>query len=233
MDSLLRSELGREPARLPWREALEPLVQELRAGHRPADTSFSVKVAAVSAVLAGEHGIAPVLEPSDTDLVPSLAFERHRGGCTSLAIAWILLGAEVGLALEPVLLPGHMTLRDASGRFVEPLRGIERSASFYDSAFQLGRRPAYRELIPNPRGIEAAMCVQGGLLAWKGDRLDVALEAFRTATELAPGLPEAEGNLGLVFESLGQKDSARVHLALAVAGDSLNAAARMRLDRLR
>lgn len=233
MDSLLRIELGREPARLTWREALEPLVLELRSGHVPADTSFSTKVAAVSAVLAGVRGLAPILQPSDTDLVPSLAFERHRGGCTPLAIAWIVLGAEVGLVLEPVLLPGHMTLRDASGRFVEPLRGIERSASFYDSAFQLARRPAYRALAANQRGIEAALFVQGGLLAWRADRLEDALDAFRAATTLAPGLPEAEGNLGLVFESMGTKDSARAHLALAVAGDSLNASAMTRLDRLR
>lgn len=174
-----------------------------------------------------------VLQPSDTDLVPSLSLERHRGGCTSLGLAWRILGERVGLQLVPVLLPGHLTLRDSSGRFVEPLRGIERSKAFYDSAFLLDRRPFYAGLSPRPRGLEAAMAVQGGLLAWKDGRLAEALGAFRVAVALAPGLPEGEGNLGLVFEAMGETDSARAHLAVAVAGDSLNRSAMRRLEALR
>lgn len=200
----------------------------------PRDTSFDERVRAVAAVLAGRDGIAAVTNPDDTDLVPSLAFQRRRGGCTSLALAWRILGDEVGLHLEPVLLPGHMTLRErSSGRFVDPLRGCERSAPFYDSVFRIARRPAYAGFPIRTHGLEAAMALQGGLIAWKAGREREALDAFRTSTLLAPGLPEAEGNLGLLFESLGERDSARVHLAVAVAGDSLNAEAARRLDALR
>lgn len=186
----------------------------------------------MATALSGPEGVEAVLHPSDSDLVPSLAFERHRGGCTSLALAWIVLGGKVGLSLQPVLLPGHMTLRDASGRFIEPLRGVERSAAFYDSSFQLARRPAYAELAPRPRGLEVAMAIHGGLLAWRaGDKAE-ALHAFRIATLLAPDLPEAVGNLGLLHEAMGNADSALVHLRIAVIGDSLNQAARERLFRL-
>lgn len=229
-DSLLRVRLGAPPCASPF-ALLDTLGWALLAPGL-ADSSFERKVAAVAAVLEAPGGLAPVLQPSDTDLAPSLAFARHRGGCTSLSLAWIVLGRRVGLTLEPVLLPGHMALRDASGRFVEPLRGIERTAAFYDSAFQLGRRPAYADLASHPRGLETALAVHGGLLAWKaGDRAE-ALDAFRTAALLVPGLPEAEGNLGLLHEALGNEDSARVHLRIAVAGDSLNEAARERWIRL-
>ena len=231
MDSLLRRDLGFPPASVPLRARLDSLGQGCRSVR---DSSFERRVAAIAAILASSEGIAAVLHPSDTDLVPSLALERHRGGCTSLAFAWLVLGERLGLRLEPVLLPGHLTLRDSSGRFVEPLRGgFERTSSFYDSAFQLARRPAYAALRAAPHGLEAAMAVQGGLLAWKAGHLERARDAFRTACLLAPGLPEAEGNLGLVFEALGEPDSARAHLAIAVAGDSLNHAARLRLEKLR
>lgn len=230
LDSLLRGELGFAPASFALRSRLDSLGSGLE---RFRDSAFERRVAAVAARLASPGGIAPVLQPSDTDLVPSLALERHRGGCTSLALAWIVLGRKAGLVLEPVLLPGHATLRDSSGRFVEPLRGgLERDSAFYDSAFQLSSRPGY-VLRAAPRGLEAAMAVQGGLLAWKAGRTRRALDAFRTARHLAPGLPEAEGNLGLVFEATGERDSALVHLGVAVAGDPLNHPARARLDALR
>jgi tetratricopeptide (TPR) repeat protein len=229
-DSLLRLRFGESPDPSPF-ALLDTLARTLDT-LRLADSSFERKVAAVAAVLAGPGGVEAVLRPSDTDLVPSLSFARHRGGCTSLSLAWIVLGRKAGLALEPVLLPGHMALRDTSGRFVEPLRGIERAAIFYDSAFQLARRPAYAKLVPHRRGLEVALAVHGGLLAWKaGDRSE-ALDAFRAAVVLAPGLPEAEGNLGLLHEALGSSDSARIHLRIAVAGDSLNQAAWERWMRL-
>lgn len=230
MDSLLRAALDQSPIASPF-AAMDSLADSLRGIHLQ-DSSFERKVAAIAAALSGPGGVAPILHPSDTDLVPSLAFERHRGGCTSLALAWQILGASVGLRLEPVLLPGHMTLRDPSGRFIEPLRGIERTAAFYDSAFLLSRRTAYANLAPKPQGLEAALAIQGGLLAWRRDGKDEALDAFRTACSLVPGLPEAEGNLGLLHEAMGNRDSALKHLRIAITGDSLNEAARKRLERL-
>lgn len=230
LDSLLRRELGFAPASFSLGSRLDSLGRGLE---RFRDSAFESRVAAVAERLASPEGIAPVPHPSDTDLVPSLALERHRGGCTSLALAWRVLGARAGLRLDAVLLPGHATLRDSSGRFVEPLRGgLERDSVFYDSAFQLSARPGY-VLRAAPRGLEAAMAVQGGLLAWKAGRSRSALDAFRTASLLAPGLPEAEGNLGLLLESTGERDSALVHLGIAVAGDPLHRAARSRLEALR
>lgn len=232
LDSLLRERLGFPPESAGIRAALDPLLARLRA-RPPRDTSFAERVRAIASVLGAPGGIASVTNPDDTDLVPSLAIRRGRGGCVPLAFAWRALGETVGLRLEPVLLPGHVTLRDPAGRFVDPLSWRERSRVFYDSAFRIAGRPAYADFRLRPLGLEAAMAIQGGLLAWKSGRLEEAREAFEVAARSAPGLPEAEGNLGLVLDALGARDSARAHLSRALAGDPLNEAAARRLEALR
>lgn len=232
LDAQLREELGFPPPK----EGLEVRLQRLADGLSARDWSsvgVEDKVLAIRMVLEGSEGMVPVLTPGDAELVPSLSLEGRRGGCVSQAVAWQFLATRVGWNLQPILLPGHVALRDDHGRWVETLRGgIERDDRFYDSAFQLARRPWYQGYAARPSVIEAAMLVQLGLLRWRHGKTRSAEEAFRQAVLLVPGMPEAEGNLGLLLAAMKVEDSARIHLDRALQGDSLNAKARSILEGL-
>lgn len=229
LDARLRELLGFAPRSGALESSLDSAARLLRS-RLPPGAGAQERAQAAAGWIDGLDGVAPVLMPDDTDLVPSLAWERRRGGCTSLAWIWCRLGARLGLDLQPVLVPGHIVLRTAEGRYLEPLRGgLERVPAFYDSVFQLARRPGYALDRPSPSAIPAAMALQCGLLEWKAGRLREARAALELATLLAPGLPEAEGDLGLVLEALGETDSARARIRRAVTGDPLNTRAAQRL----
>lgn len=231
-DEELRRLLGFPLARFGWMERIDSVGRNL-AKSLPSDAGEPLKIEAISGWLGSTDGVRPVEFPDDTDLVPSLAWERHRGGCTSLSWIWMRLAKAMDLDLQPVLLPGHMTLRTKEGRFVETLRGgLERSTAFYDSAFSLAKRPAYRLDAANVPVLEASLLVHRGLLLWNRQDLTNSEACFRKASELVPGMPEAEGNLGLVLEARGERVQARAHLATALAGDSLNGKARVRWEAL-
>lgn len=208
-------------------------VGESLARELPAGATDEAKVALLSEWFSRKSGITAVVQPEDADLVPSLASVRLRAGCTSLAWAWIRAASAMGLELRPVLLPGHVCLRRPDGRFLEPLRhGMERTSTFYDSAFGLAGRPGYSLSMENPNGLSAALAVHCGLLEWRAAHLRRAASAFALAADLSPGLPEAEGNLGLVLEELGETEAARARLGKAVLGDPANTRAAGRLARL-
>lgn len=205
----------------------------LLAATLPPGATTEDRLGVLSRWFSTESGIRPILRPEDRDLVPSLVRSRGRGGCTSLAWAWMRMARAMGIELQPVLLPGHVTLRRPDGRYLEPLRhGMERSAAFYDSAFALRGRPGYSLTKAHPAGISAALALHCGLLEWRMRNLRRAASAFELSLSLAPGLPEAEGNLGLVLESLGQDERAAFHLRAALRGDPSNARAVERLARL-
>jgi hypothetical protein len=177
-------------------------------------------------------GMVPVLQPNDSDLVPSLAWERRRAGCVPLGLMWSHLLGSKGVKVSPVLVPGHLVLVDGDGRLIETLRGgIFRSRSFYDSAFRLSERPYYHGLRPDSNAILAAMLVQAGLLEWKKSRPTSAESAFAAAAKICPGLPEAEGNLGLIQRELGREAEGRTRLEFALRGDPLAGAAQERWSR--
>lgn len=229
-DARLRTLLGFPPASPLWRASVDS-VGRILANSLPSDASEERRIEAIARWMGSADGVAPATFPDDTDLVPSLAWERRRGGCTSLAWIWLRLSGPMGLELQPVLLPGHVVLRTREGKFVEVLRGgILRSRAFYDSAFRLDKRPAYRldaEYLPV---LEASLLVHQGLLCWKRRDLVCARTRFEAASFLVPKLPEAVGNLGLVLETEGDLSGARDQLALALAGDSLNDRAKSRWD---
>lgn len=228
-DTRLRELLGREPF------TGEPgrLLDSARKALAMVAGSEATQEARLDAVRAVLEGIEPVLLPSDSDLVPSLAWTARRAGCVPLVWAWCRLAAVAGVELVVVPLPGHVVLATRDGRFLEPLRkGLERTRSFYDSTFRLAERPAYRDLREAPGSIQAALLVQCGLLEWEQGRLSAAQEAFSTALEWRPGLPEAQGNLGLVLEATGDRQGALRHLGLALEGDPLHEKAKIRLEAL-
>lgn len=228
-DARLRELLGREPLSGDPERLLDSVGASLEVALR-AEAAPGMRLDAVRHALAG---IEPVLVPSDSDLVPSLAWTARRAGCVPLAWAWRHLAGRAGVELVALPLPGHVALATTDGRFIEPLRGgLERTRDFYDSAFRLAERPAYRDLAPAPGGIQAALLVQCGLLEWEQGRLEAAREAFSTALDWLPGMPEAEGNLGLVLEASGDREGAVRHLAGALRGDPLNERARIRLEAL-
>ncbi len=228
-DARLRELLGREPFYGDPGRLLDSVGTSLEVV-AVADATLEGKLDAVRAALAG---IEPVFAPADSDLVPTLAWTARRAGCVPLAWAWHRLAAAAGVELATLPLPGHVALATTDGRFLEPLRGgLERSRAFYDSAFRLAERPAYRDLKPAAGGIQAALLVQCGLLEWEQGRLSAAREAFSTALEWLPGMPEAQGNLGLVLETSGDREGALRHLTWALEGDPLHEKARIRLEAL-
>jgi hypothetical protein len=180
-----------------------------------------------------EIGIEPVLHPNDSDLVPSLAWTRRNAGCVPLVLFWLECLRNSGHDAQSVLLPGHIAISMGEQQWIETLRkGILRSKPFYDSAFLLGQRPYYRNLKPDSNAVLASMLVQAGILEWRRDRTRNAESAFRAATKICPGLPEAEGNLGLVLVELDRKHDASRHLAIALKGDALAEKTALQLTRL-
>lgn len=170
--------------------------------------------------------MTPVLQPNDSDLVPSLAWERRRAGCVPLVLYWSRALASHGIQASPVFLPGHLVLSMPDGRLVETLRGgIIRARGFYDSVFRLADRPYYVGFRTEPEGVLASMLVQAGMLEWRAGNLAGAESAFEAAARICPGLPEAEGNLGLVLEQAGRPEYALEKLDLALRGDRLAAKA--------
>lgn len=221
-DAELRRLLGFGQVPAGWMESVDSIGRRL-AVVAGSSASQERKIAVISEWMNSSAGVQPQLAPNDTDLVPSLAWQRHRGGCTALAWIWMRLGKAMELELQPVLLPGHLVLRADNDRFVETLRGgLQRPRAFYDSAFSLAKRPAYRLDAQESSALEAALLVHRGLLNWKRQNLNEAEILFRRSSIMVPGLPEAEGNLGLVLLSLGRNLEAQEHLAIAVYGDSLN-----------
>jgi len=232
-DAALRELLGFAPAQAGWELEVDSVGLAL-AREAGSVASEETKIQVISRWMASPEGVRPRLSPDDTDLVPSLAWRRRRGGCTSLAWIWMRIARAMDLELEPVLLPGHVVLRTSKGRLLETLQGgLERSGAFYDSAFSLSHRPAYRLDATSGQALEASLLVHRGLLSWKRQDLAGAEALLRAAAALVPGLPEAQGNLGLVLLARGDASQAREHLGIALAGDSLNAKARERLDDMR
>jgi len=231
LDSRLRELLGdshpdsgRVARILDTLDARFPSVRSVRDDRRTRE---------VSGILT-EIGMIPVPHPGDSDLVPSLAWERRRAGCVPLVFFWTHALNRLGDSTVPVFLPGHLAVSLGKDRLIEPMKmGIPRGRAFYDSAFQLRSRPFYAAFRPESGAVLASMLVQAGLLEWKDGRVENARSAFRTAVAICPGLPEAEGNLGLVSEEMGREGEAVEHLESAVQGDRLAVAAIGHLDRLR
>jgi len=227
LDARLRGLLGEaHPDSMRVPRMLDSLESALGPGSSTENDSFAVRQ--ISSTLA-KVGMVPVLQPADSDLVPSLAWERRRGGCVPLGLIWCRLLRSQGVPASPVLVPGHLVVADGQGRLIETLRGgLFRGHSFYDSVFRLSERPYYRELRPDTNAILAAMLVQAGLLEWRNARPASAESAFAEAVRICPGLPEAEGNLGLVQQELGRESEGGAHLRIALRGDPLAQAAKPR-----
>jgi len=225
LDARLRGLLGdARPDTLRVPRMLDSLDSAL--GNRGATENDTTMVGRISSTLA-KAGMVPVLQPGDSDLVPSLAWERRRGGCVPLGLMWWHLLRSRGMPAMPVLVPGHLVVATGQGRLVETLRGgIFREWSFYDSAFRLAERPYYRAMLPDSNAILAAMLVQAGLIEWRKSSLGSAESAFAAAVRICPGLPEAEGNLGLVLQESGRESEGSARVAAALRGDPLADASR-------
>lgn len=225
LDSRLRELLGE--AR-PDSSRLSAIVDSVDAFVRAASGTPMTDSGALASIASGFERMAmvPVPQPNDSDLVPSLAWERRRAGCVPLVMYWSRALASHGIKASPVFLPGHLVLSMPDGRLVETLRGgIVRPRGFYDSVFRLADRPYYAGFRSEPAGILASMLAHAGLLEWRAGNLRAAESAFEAAARICPGLPEAEGNLGLVLEQAGRPGEALEKLDIALRGDRLAAKA--------
>lgn len=225
LDARLRALLG-DPS--PDTSRLSRLLDSLGASASASDSD------AVGFCANRLRGIASDLRPSDSDLVPTLAWERRRAGCVPLVLFWTTLLRGRNLEAVSAFLPGHLVVALPDGRLIETLRGgIERPRAFYDSVFSLRQRPYYAGIVPDTNGVLASMLVQAGLLEWRAGDLVGAESALDAAVRICPGLPEAEGNLGLVLEQNGRSKDALERLDRALQGDSLAVGAAGHQARLR
>lgn len=225
LDSRLRELLGEAH---PDSSRLSTIVDSIDALVGPASGTSMTDSGVLASIASGfdRMTMTPVLQPNDSDLVPSLAWERRRAGCVPLVLYWSRALASHGIQASPVFLPGHLVLSMPDGRLVETLRGgIIRARGFYDSVFRLADRPYYVGFRTEPEGVLASMLVQAGMLEWRAGNLAGAESAFEAAARICPGLPEAEGNLGLVLEQAGRPEYALEKLDLALRGDRLAAKA--------
>jgi len=232
LDSRLRELLGDAH---PDSSRLSAIVDSVDALVGAASGTSMTDSDALASVASGfdRIGMVPVLQPNDSDLVPSLAWERRRAGCVPLVLFWSRALASHGIQASPVFLPGHLVLSMPDGRLVETLRGGGlRARGFYDSVFRLGDRPYYAGFRSEHEGILASMLVHAGLLEWRAGNPVGAASAFEAAVRICPGLPEAEGNLGLVLEQTGRSKEALEKLDLALRGDHLAAKAAAHRARL-
>lgn len=225
LDSRLRGLLGEAH---PDSSRLSTIVDSVEALAESASGASMTDSGILAAVASGfdRIGMEAIVQPGDSDLVPSLAWERRRAGCVPLVLFWSRVLQVRGIHAVPVFLPGHLVLSMPDGRLVETLRGgTIRAREFYDSAFRLADRPYYAGFRSEPEGILASMLAHAGLLEWRAGNLRAAESAFEAAARICPGLPEAEGNLGLVLEQAGRPGEALEKLDIALRGDRLAAKA--------
>ncbi len=234
LDALASAEIGLPP--VPWvgelyRQSgqLKPLLTGAR--------SDSEKVGILNAWIFDTLSIATSSDSTSlSGSLPSRVLTNHKGSCLGLTLLYLSFGQTLGLPLYPVFLPGHIIVRFRSPSYtcnIETLRrGLARSDAFYRQEFFLNQRPWYKLMDAEDKQALAALVFNLGNTHRAHGDLQYALAEYQLTEEAIPGFPEALGNQGAVYITLGSLKEAEKKLSQSVKGDSVNNPASINLTRI-
>jgi regulator of sirC expression with transglutaminase-like and TPR domain len=148
-------------------------------------------------------------EIDDRTVMPSLlpwVLQQRRGSCVGLGTLLLVLGEELGLPLEGVLVPGHFFVRyrgPDGTRSVELLKdGQEMPERWYRERYPLPRgNPLYLRGLRAEETLAVLRYNVANALRERG-KLARAVEEYRLVVEVLPDFAEAQANLGLAFHKL-------------------------------
>ena len=189
-------------------EQLESLAREVRAesrrGGHPVD--------ALNRVVFERRGFGREVDDLSLGsvLLPRV-LARRRGSCMGLAALHLALGERLGQPLGAVLVPGHLFVRHADGRGVELLKGGRAMPErWYRERYRVpDKSPLYLRRVLSPRETLAVYRYNLANELRHRRRLRGALVHYRRVVAVLPDFAEAQANLGLTLQQLGQSEPAR------------------------
>ncbi len=208
-------------------------IDRLAAGLRPIvqdRTDPRRLVSALNRFLYEEEGFAYDPAPGNTDnYLPDRVLARRCGNCLGLTVLSLAIAERLGLPLRAAYLPSHCFLRyeEAGTRInIETAeKGAEWDDARYARVFGLtGDRPYLRSL--GKKEMIGVYLKSLGAARSREGREDEALDLYRAASLLAPGLPDVPYNAGVSYQKMGRLDDAIASYRRALSLDPALAAAR-------
>lgn len=213
---MLSETAGRElDITIPSREQTLVRLGELARRVRQAlrGQSSDRHVAALNALVFGAEGYRRVTdrERIDAMLLP-LVLTKRRGSCLGLGGLYLALGEATGLALAGVLVPGHFFVRHVGGsgpRDIELLkRGRQMPTSWYRRKYRVpGGSDLYLRTLTGEESLEVLRFNLANTLRERGE-LAGAAGHYRQVVARLPLFAEAQANLGLTYQLMGQRRKA-------------------------
>jgi len=225
LESLIRKTQGWAP-----NHALADSLAFHRAVLEPrmaAASGIENQVAMLKSFVFDSLGIEP--DPGMDDLkfsLPGEILSAKRGSCVGLSLLFLAYAENLGLSLNPVFLPSHLTLRYGGGKqagYLETLRPrLSRDSLFYHQEFSLHMRPWYSEQLPR-RKEKALLALAFNFANTLRDagHPEWAQDMYALIDRELAGFPESNGNLGLLLMKRGDTVLAIQHLREAMKGDSV------------
>ncbi|MDD5676354.1 MAG: transglutaminase family protein, partial [Chitinivibrionales bacterium] len=160
-------------------------------------------------------------ENDPANIFPHLVLKRGSGSCLGISLLVLMLGERLNLPVYGVLAPGHFFVRFDNGAYrcnIESTRmGACIDDSVYQARFALSTTSWYNLRNLEPREVTAVLQFAVGNCLRQAGAFSGALRCYGWASEGLRGYAEAWGNMGVVYDTLGQRDKAVAALLKAKA----------------
>jgi regulator of sirC expression with transglutaminase-like and TPR domain len=170
-------------------------------------------VSALNALIFGSEGYRRVIDRKQIEamLLPRVLADR-RGSCLGLGGLYLALGETAGLTLAGVLVPGHFFVRQLDGhrtRDIELLkRGRQMPPSWYRRKYRVPESSnLYLRTLTPEESLEVLRFNLATPLRERGE-LASAAGHYRQVVARLPAFAEAQANLGLTYQLMGQRKRA-------------------------
>ncbi len=173
--------------------------------------------------------------PLEAALLPQVLAQR-RGSCVGLSALYLALAEALGVPAQGVLVPGHFFVLGPGGRRVELLRrGEELPLDWYRERYRVPAATAGGAYLRPLSAAETLAAFRFNLAnehRLRGE-LRQAIALYREVIAILPGFAEAQANLGLCHQRLGQRAEAEAAYLRARAASPELPGLRENLEALR
>lgn len=151
-------------------------------------------------------------------LFPEYVVTEKRGSCVGMSLLYLLFAEKLGIPMHGVLAPGHLFVRYDNGNEqinIETLRRGEcMTTAWYRQKYSITDTTLYSLRNLSTTELVAVVYYNIGTIELKSGHLTAAEDYLSTAIELFPDFPEAQGNLALVYDAMGDPRKALEHLLI-------------------
>ena len=145
-------------------------------------------------------------------LFPYTSLEQKRGSCVGMSLLYLLIAEKCDWPFYGVLAPSHLFVRFDNGstrRNIETLRkGETMSSEWYAEKYSIKDTAYYPLDNLNRKELQAVLYFNIGTLFYGRKEYQRSVEYLNKALSLMKYLPDAQGNLALAYEALGQPERA-------------------------